>query len=235
MRKVTLQNDLLLGSSALFLFVIFIYFRAEIYYGISFMVCTIIQLISMLIFDAIVPLVTLILQLVMILLTQVVFPLLTVVVSLLTVVSNLLHVIAVLTIPVGGLLIAALFTCPSENTFMPWFQSFISFAMKEPPKQPTTQPSTEQSTTTVDSIESTKSTQPQKSHGRLDRLYQYTMDSAKKYIINPLFPMIVTKLMIKDQQFMFFGFCRMAYCTMTNDDEIVFIGVFNTWFPWKTK
>lgn len=210
------------------------YLRSEIYYGISFIVSTIVQTISLLIFGALVPLLTAILQLVMILFTQVLIPLLTVVISLLTVVSNLLLVIAILIIPIGGLLIAALFTCPSEDSFTPWFKSFLSFAMRSnQPKQPTT--TTHPTTTQPTTIESTKSTDPQNKPGRLDRLYQYAVSSAKTYVFDPWFPTLFTKLAIKDQQFMFFGFCRMSYCTMVNDDEIVFIGAFNTWIPWKTK
>ena len=63
------------------------------------------------------------------LLTTIIYPLINMILS-------LLIILAVLMIPISGLLIAGIFTCPKEESFSPWLKSFIAFHMMDNQPQP---------------------------------------------------------------------------------------------------
>jgi len=123
-----------------------------------------------------------------------------------------------------GMLACGIFSCPAEDTFKPWFTKFIENV-------------------------SVINQQPFKSDGPVGRkvaLDIWSVSSMKTYYYDKLTnagnkllhmygPSIMGKMLIAKMTTRFFnmGAFRLAFCNDvgSNDQMIIFIGIFNTWFP----
>jgi len=154
---------------------------------------------------------------------QVILQLITILTNLIAILTNLLYVIAILMIPISGLFVAALFTCPSQDTFTPWLKSFISFSVSKQQTQQTTK-----TTKTTETTETTKTTETTETTSLTKYVWKSVTNLTNKYIVEPLFPTMLSTFMFKDQQFLFVGCCRIATCISNDGNVMTFVGVFNT-------
>ena len=135
------------------------------------------------------------LETVTMILISIVYPLLNMILSFMIVVS-------ILVVALSGLFVAGVFTCPTEESFVPWLKSFISTNMNQQSQLTST-----------------------------DKL-QVINNFMKKYVINALTSNIMSYTMFKQQNFYHCGAFRIALCIGSSDGEqVIFIGAFNTWFP----
>lgn len=115
----------------------------------------------------------------------------------------LLLVLAIISVGLSGLLIAGVFTCPTEQSFSLWLKSLTDNT-----------PNNELNDIAADAI-----------------LSQKAINYFKRYI----FKTFTTAALILslNPRFYHVGFCRVAICDVNREEQHIFVGAFNTWFPIK--
>jgi len=148
--------------------------------------------------------VTIILYVIQTIIINIFIPLLNCIVIVVDLLIKLLQVLAILLGIMSSLIIAGVFTCPSEDSFNPWLQSFLKFCM-----------SNETNKVSNDSI--IKFT-----------WYEKILKDLQNYLFTAWAPFIMSKTIVKNPKFLHLGFCRLVSCESKNE-TLIFIGIFNTW------
>jgi hypothetical protein len=160
--------------------------------------------------------ISLVISFILQIITQVIYPLINIILS-------LLAIVALAAVPGSVLLVASLFTCPEEKSFDTWLTSFIAFQMDDAPKPPVDDQDANSKSSWIWPI-SCASSYASKS-----------WESTKDYAFKKFMPTIMSKTMLTDRKFMYGGVCRILKCKITGSDskDMMFIGVFHTWIPYK--
>lgn len=135
-----------------------------------------------------------------------------VLIPVLTLIVSLLQVIAILLIVGAALLIAALYTCPSEESFHKWTEEITTFMINADTSKPTTET---------------------QNKSKSENVLEWAGSTLQKNILNPLFSTYIKNTIFRNPVFMFWGFCRIATCDMGDNNKMTLLGVFNTWIPIK--
>lgn len=138
---------------------------------------------------------------------------------LINMILTLLAIVALALVPVSVLLVAGLFTCPDEKSFDVWLTSFIAFQMDDMPKPPADDQDANSKSSWIWPISCVSK----------------SWESTKDYAFKKCMPTIASKTMLTDRKFMYVGVCRILKCKITGSDnkEMMFIGAFHTWIPYK--
>ena len=112
--------------------------------------------------------------------------------------------------------VLGVFTCPTEESFTPWLQNMIR-NMKCFISQPEIKPENE----------------PDNLKDKVTNYMTETRYGVTKWLVEQYFINIVPNMI--NSYYFHLGFCRSVICKY-DGDNIIFIGILNTWFPvWKYK
>ncbi|CAH6420678.1 Hypothetical protein HVR_LOCUS1253 [uncultured virus] len=174
-------------------------------------------------------------------LTYVVYPLGTFVIGLLAVMAVLAGGLAIAaSIGVVGLLGCGLYSCPQEDTFRPWLKSFMSNMIAiNSPKNSSANNSTTVAPPTNNSTVTTSNSPPTSTYSwNKWKSYCYKkVENVSSRLVNHYGPTVMINTLTAKMTVRYFhlGFCRLAFCSDlgTEGKEVIFVGAFNTWFPYS--